>query len=223
MNINASDIKPFNEVDILGVAITVDDSGNQNHIGLLYKLDLDQSTDLLHLAFHFLLLKTKPSDRYLWLECGLDKINKAAMAAFCQDVYEANGADSIPYGIDLSGKSFDSVTGLWNHKTCTGLTCSTFVMEVFSALGHSILDIDTWKPRESDKEWQANIISTLLSNGASNDHVDYQMKHIGAFRFRPEEVVGSVPQKQYMVSFDDAKSFAKEILDALKKHRTKGN
>ncbi len=217
MRINNPANLPYEDVEALGIVIKrVQDSDNQRHVGLLYKIDEKQQSMSLHLAWHYVLINSPPSDDYFWVDCGLDVYNKAALAAFCKTVYDVNRRDTIPYGIDLSGRSFDPITGRWDPGSSTdGLTCATFVMEIFSALGHDLFDKDTWERRASDEAWQAHIISTLVSNGADHQHVAAQIGLIGAFRFRPEEVAGAVPQEHYPVPFEDSVSYANEILSVI--------
>tara|TARA_R110001583_G_scaffold150393_1_gene302458 strand:+ start:2466 stop:3152 length:687 start_codon:yes stop_codon:yes gene_type:complete len=179
----------FADVEAVGVAISRPKKRlNQQHIGLLY-LDEDASPQLLHHAWHHDLRKESPSDKYLWLDIPLDPINKLHLATFCELVYEAN-KDGIPYGICTDGTGFSddgAFTAGDNHE---GLTCATFVAQVFHSQGFIIIDFAGWKHRKADKKWQLQILQNLKQSGASEEHLEHQRKRMlsGAARFKPEEV-----------------------------------
>lgn len=218
MIINIPNKDSFNNIDIVGVAICKV-GPTQQHIGILFKNEASEPSQLLHLAWHYRLQCNPPNIKYVWLDCGLDPYNKAALAAYCQLIFHVNGPDRIPYGIDVSCKCFDPMTGAWiaTNKN-DGLTCSTFVMEVFAAQGHNLLDVSTWQHRASDEDWQLYIIDKLMENGADDKHIAYQLESIGAFRFRPEEVAGAVPQDTYPISFPDAVKYAHSLLERLNEY-----
>ena len=107
MEIHDANITSYNEVKLIGVAIrSVDDY--QKHIGIIYKTSDSAQAKMLDLQWHHVLKQRIPSNKYAWLDCGLDVYNKAALAAFCNVIYVENGIDTIPYGIGISEKSFDS-------------------------------------------------------------------------------------------------------------------
>lgn len=215
MEIHDATVTPYNEVENIGVAIkNVGD--DQQHIGIIYKIGNTAPAIMLDLRWHHLLRQCTPSNSYAWLNCGLDIYNKAALAAYCNDIYSENGDRTIPYGVGISGKSFDPATGKWIlGNPHDGLTCASFVLEVFAAQGHIVLNKESWQERETDKDWQNYIINALENTGATPEHIQYQRSLIGAFRYRPEEVAGAIPQDEYPVDFDDALEYSKEVLAAI--------
>ncbi|NOX09766.1 MAG: hypothetical protein GXP22_09840 [Gammaproteobacteria bacterium] len=218
MDIYAHKDNSFDNIEHIGIAIT-DVSEAQNHIGILYKISEEQSVQILHLGWNRLLLNQIASDKpkYLWLHCGLDPYSKSSLAAFCQLVIDVNGRDRINYGIDLVGHGFEHSTGKWVPKKLSdGLTCASFIMEIFSAQGHILIDLETWESRDSDAQWQDYIL-TLLSEELGNDHsyIIEQREKIGCYRFRPEEVAAAAAQDSYPVSFNDCVRFSQEIVSAI--------
>jgi len=216
MEIHNATTTSYDEVKHIGVAIKKLPGSNQKHIGIIYKISKTSPAIMLDLQWHHILSQRIPSNNYAWLDCGLDIYNKAALAAYCKDIYSENGENTIPYGVGISGKSFDPTTGKWIlSNPYDGLTCASFVLEVFAAQGHTILNKDSWQERESDKDWQNHIIDMLEDTAASPEHIKYQRNLIGAFRYRPEEVAGAIPQDEYPVDFNDALEYAKEVLAAI--------
>ncbi len=215
MDIHNPKDKHFNCVEFIGVAITCSTEG-QNHIGILYNENINSPARILHLAWHYILIDEEPKNTYHWLDCGLDEINKAVLVAYCKEIIHVNGKDTIPYGIDITDKVFNPITGEWapENENC-GLTCSTFVMQVFSAQGHNILCKESWENRASDSRWQTNILNKLSENNISEKYIAKQKKNIGAFRFRPEEVAGSIPQCEYPVPFSKAVEFGEILVNQI--------
>lgn len=181
---------PFSEVDSVGVAISRPKRHlNQQHIGILF-LDSEKTPQLLHLAWHNELRKNSPSDKYLWLDIPLDAANKVHLATICELIYETN-KEGIPYGLCIEGTGFAKDGTFTQEEHHAGLTCATFVIQVFHSQHHYIIDFDGWKHRQADKKWQRQILDALKNNSdASEEHLAYQRKKIqeGAARFKPEEV-----------------------------------
>lgn len=177
--------------DVEGVCVAISRPHkrlSQQHIGLLY-LDGDASVQLLHLAWHHELRKEPPSDKYLWQNISLDEDNMTHLAVICELIYETNKS-GVPYGLCVEGAGFAKDGAFLAEENGAGLTCATFVMQILHSQGFMIVDINAWKHRKSDKVWQRQIVQNLQLGGASQQHIDYQLKKIqeGAARFKPEEV-----------------------------------
>ncbi|MCX7087054.1 MAG: hypothetical protein NTV00_03260 [Methylococcales bacterium] len=217
MQINSAYDNPFTNVDSIGIAIGRPDfQRDQQHIGILF-IDQDQLPKCLHLAWHFDLRKDTPNPKkYLWLNVPIDPINKIHLATVCELIFQSN-IDRIPYGISMEGTGFsEDGTFITEHKFA-GLTCATFVIQVFHSQGYKIVDVENWCERDDDKVWQSSILRCLEEGGASAEHVEFQRQQIpkGAARFRPEEVAAaaSLPGQPY--GLEHIIEPAKQILDAI--------
>jgi len=191
MNLNVKPIIEDSVDQITGICIAIarfDLGIEQQHIGFLYR-DGDNLTKLLHLAWHYILKKEDPSKVYLWMEIPFDELNQINTAAFLESIYDSN-PDGIPYGICIDGTRFEADGAFFFLEKGAGLTCATFVMQVFQHLGYNIIDKDCWEFRDSDKEWQNQIIDDLENYGAPKEYITYQRNKIqgGVARFKPEEV-----------------------------------
>ncbi len=222
MVVNTPDSSPYDNVEYLGVALKQQFGGNQNHIGILYKPEDALPAMLLHLAFHHRLQNDIASGKegYIWLDCGLHPLNKSSMSAYCALLAKNNPPDSISYGFDLSGKCFDPITAKWQPSSeNTGLTCATFIVEIFDTLGHKLIDLDTWPQRDEDQEWQKDILNLIKQSLPEGDpYIRAQMENIGNIRIRPEEAGASIACDSIPIAFDECMPLANQIQDALRAH-----
>lgn len=226
MIINSSSDKPFIDVDVVGIAISRNHQHNQNHIAILYKYDdIEAEPLILHVATHHKFLKELPDSRYLWLDLSgdFDSIDRAIICGHVQKIADANSIDSIQYGLDVNSKFIDSETGKFKSTMNNiGLTCGTFILEVFESCGFKLINWDSWpKNQKSDIKWQKKIIELVFSRlpDVPKDYLERQSKNIGNARFLPEEVAAST-QLEIPVNKAKVKKPALDIRKALIKHST---
>ena len=200
----------------------------QQHIGLIYFDGEKQS--ILHQRWHCLPLKDNVDEKYLWLDISLDDINKLHLAAFCEAIHQKN-PEGIPYGIGVDG-FFSSEGKFESNEDYAGFTCATFVMQVFHSQGFKIIDLDKWKPRKTDKNWQMYILLKLEKWAKDNnifekikDHISFQRKKAEAkiARFKPEEVAVAAYLPSPPHGSDDVKKQASTLLNHLTEHTKRLN
>lgn len=210
----------FNDVDGVGVAIARPDSRyEQQHIGLLF-IDADGQPKFLHLAWHYQLNKDSPDDNYLWLDTALDSINKVHLATFCASIFESN-PNGIPYGVCIDGASFSEEGFFIAEEKYAGMTCATFVINVFHSQGFLIIDSEKWAVRENDIIWQEKILEILDKHLKDKDYIDAQKQRIkqgDVARFRPEEVAIAAALSNAPHGLDTLEEPAKELLNAIIKY-----
>jgi len=194
---------------------------NQQHIGILY-VDSNNKTSFLHLAWHCLLIKEDPKEKYLWLDVSLDPINKIHLATICELIYDSNQSGGIPYGICIDDTGFAKDGKFTAEENYAGLTCATFVIQVFHSQGFQIIDFEKWKYRKADKCWQMQIIQNLMQQ-ASKEHIQYQRKKIqvGAARFKPEEVAVATSLPNPPHGSEELKKPANILLNTIIDHSNK--
>ena len=218
MKVNSFFNASYEDIDTICVAIGRPRHNlNQQHIGFVY-IDADSQTKFLHLAWHFDLRKDDLSNKYLWLDLNLDPLNKVHLATVCEMVYESN-AEGIPYGICVDGSGFAKNGKYTASQIYSGLTCATFVIQVFHSQGFFIIDIPKWDHKQADKVWQRQIVQAL-EGLASDEHIQNQRIKIqdGAARFKPEEVAvaASFPAPPY--GPDSLKEPANILLNLIADH-----
>lgn len=198
------------------VALAVMSVGSdQRHIGILHRSESSPDLLMLHLAWHYD-LRNEPLDRHcLWIDPPIPPVRAVQLAAFCRKLARRN-RDKIPYALSAPSDCFDASTGDYRPQEGThGLTCATFVMAVFQAVGLRLVKADTWQTRDEDREWQAKVIRTLLAGRVDQRHIDVVRGELGALRFRPEEVAGAAAHEPWPVAFVDAVRNAETILTRL--------
>ncbi|MFL8988459.1 hypothetical protein Q8X48_25015 [Pseudomonas sp. QLc11A] len=164
----------------------------QLHVGIVYQGRGKGKLNLLHLAAHYDLRCAPIKNRYKCVPSDyFDSDELDFFAETAARVWEKNEHEGIPYGFRYTGASEFNGDLSFANKAGAGLTCATFIMAFFSSRGYDIIDVSGWKNRTDDTEWQKWVyeeIEHLLSEEEATSMRD----SIGqAFRYRPEEVVGS--------------------------------
>lgn len=183
------------DIEKLGIAIRIV-SDDQLHTGIVYSNSRNQ-LHFLDLAWHYIMRDRPLPDNYLAYGSALDVLNQTHMATFCQLVVESN-PDGIPYGICIEGTGFARDGTFTQEENFAGLTCATFVIQMFYSQGFKIIDIENWPQREDDEAWQTHIIEQLNTHIQARQEegaqIHYQKDRIqeGAARFRPDEVCAAV-------------------------------
>ena len=164
-----------------------------------------------HLAFHLMLRFDTPSDvmrhgELAWVQCGLDEINRSVLAAAIARS-AVDGQLPVPYSPHYEGVYLEKGTLRYERGAPgEGLTCATYMLEVFDALGFELVLRDTWPVREQeDREWVEWIISELEKNAhCTPEHIQAIRDHPIGVRFRPEEVAGAVASERPPLDFKTA-------------------
>lgn len=180
------------------LTISISGTPEQRHLGFEV---VDQChTSIYHLAFHCRFFKHSPAEylrcspQYMRVElANFTPHEKLHIYRHLETLY-ARGSRKIPYGFNYVADSVLTADGdvAENLPPGSGLTCATFVLQVFRNQSFDIIDIDSWKSRDDDGAWQAKILDDLkIYSDASEAHLEALKEHIGkAARFRPEEVAG---------------------------------
>lgn len=210
-----SEQKLISDVKVFGSAIT-QVGPDQRHAGIVFKSRDTGRLCLLHLAWHLQLkLEDLPARYSLVPMVNFDEEELHFFAESAAKLFEANSSN-IPYGLSYTGASVFSGDLVFLDRPGAGLTCATFILGFFEALGYSVLDLATWQSREDDKAWQQHIYK-LLENRLSKEEAAEQKKLIGsAYRLRPEEVVGSVGvYNDEALSFTKAQALGAQVLSEM--------
>lgn len=113
--------------------------------------------------------------------------------------FDANGRYTAPRGSD-------------------GLTCATFISEIFRAVGLPLVQLDTWEARDQDLVW-GNDVCALLKHrgGASDEHIEAVRSSINGLRLRPEELAFSadLPSLARPVAFAEASVGGVNVMNFL--------
>ncbi|TWC90200.1 hypothetical protein FB593_1011480 [Rhizobium sp. SJZ105] len=206
-------VDPGTMASHIGVAIKqVSDS--QNHVGLLYRDS--QGVQFCHLAFHHDLRFENARSDYHWAESGVfedDEESAKILAARIITLKQKRGY--ISYGF-FSGKGpvFNSKGEFIEFPSPgMGLTCATFILELFHAMGFTIVDAGSWPDRAADAAWKDHIVNVLYEYFP--DHALALENFRDGVRIRPEEAAACVISQAYPTKYDLAIKMAEEILADL--------
>lgn len=180
----------------VSVSVSISGGAQQRHLG--FEVSDAEGVSVYHLASHCFFLKSTP-DEYRraspdYMRVELVNFTPHEMMHICSHlkvIYARNGK-SIPYGFHFVADSVLTRDGVVpsDLPSGAGLTCATFVLQVLRNQDFHILDMDSWRGRDDDAEWQKSILE-MLRPYISQEHFDGLEKVVGvAVRFRPEEVAG---------------------------------
>lgn len=209
-------------VDVIGLVITFTGKNfEQGHLGFVHK-DSSGKAHIVEVEGAFsACLKTMPANmrrgigKLLWMNLGEDfsVYEKVALQGLLLDIINKNDPLLFVYGFDTSGKLFDPLTGEFKKvHPGQGLTCATFVAEVFDAAGLPLIDRSTWTrgDRKSIK-WQKKMVEILKENKVDPVVVSHQLSQIGSKRYFPEQVAVASQISPRPVKRGQIKDAAKQL------------
>ncbi len=213
-------MKPFRTIEEIlplpeqhPIAIWLSAGAIEHHVGLAF-LDEQNRAKRLHLAWHHKLCcdELESDEGTVGTSSGMDDVSAQIFCAILRHIPQF--APRIAYGTDWIGArgSFDS-NGLYTPPTNSlGLTCASFVSEVFAGAGHQVVDEESWPVGTPENlEWKARIVELLRQHLPKNSQSQQHINHIEQFdavaRLKPAEIAGAVA--------DDAQNWPLEHSIAL--------
>ena len=202
---------PIHEETLVAVALHATDL--TGHIGVVYRYH--QATRILHLAFHQKLSDQdlRASGFRVWVDPALPPSRGRWVAAFCRRVWKTHRYRGIPYAFSHPNHCFDFARGAYLFGPRRhGLTCSTFVLAVFSHMRVHFIDYKAnWPVRPEDELDQAKLVEILKKTGADPEHVETVSKEIGSVRYSPEDVGGAASVYPPPATFERAQEAARAV------------
>tara|TARA_R110001583_G_C5632553_1_gene407173 strand:+ start:1601 stop:2143 length:543 start_codon:yes stop_codon:yes gene_type:complete len=157
-----------------------------------------------------------------WIKIAIPDAPLRNIVSFLELITSSTIGNEIPYSFLGQTHPFDRETGKYNpsvHKG-DGLTCATFILEVFKCLGLELLDESSFEERPEDMDWQVKISVSLRRSGVPNDHMSKLENSNLAKRFRPEEVAAASGEDVIPLPFSEAVPKGAELATEL--HRCCG-
>ncbi len=209
--------KKTNPFDI-SITIGIPDQSPDIHAGIIFK---DNSkTKFLHLAWDLDLRLEEDMDNYSkfkWVQFkyffkgDIEDVRKRSAIRFFEMVFRKNGK-KIPYGTFYKYSKISRDGEFILGKGEFGLTCATFIIAIFEAIGIFLVDKSTWKYSSEDDVWRENLIKLI-------EEKLHQYKHMlrifelekGRPRFKPEQIVGASMSKKIPTNYKYCKKKGKKI------------
>lgn len=130
-----------------------------------------------------------PDSRF-WIAPDLNQEDQRILAATIDAWLEVNEG-KIPYSVAHPGGVVFKDNVWVGNEPGQGLTCATFIVELFNELGIPFIDVETWQPRTGDAEWAERIL-VLISASMSPEHIEAQRARIGqTTRVRPVDIAAA--------------------------------
>lgn len=186
---------PFAEDNSSAAAVICRTEDGIVHAGLLYKRK--EQVNCLHLGND-----NDLKDRWrwgrIWASPNVDPEKLFAVAAWCHRILHTYnkthgqpGALRFPYGIKFSQSQFVTTRGgdigLMLGPGSDGLTCATFILAVFNAVGLKLINEASWPSRkDADRAW----VMSTFSDSEQKKRLLAEIES-GAIRIRPDEVMAA--------------------------------
>lgn len=134
--------------------------------------------------------KAKPTESIYWLAPDLVEEEQKILAAKI-DAWLDTNENKIPYSVASPGGSVFRDDVWVGNEPGQGLTCATFLVELFKELAIPFIDVETWQNRDGDDAWAEKLL-TLIGTSMSPIHVNAQRLRIGdSIRVRPTDVAAA--------------------------------
>lgn len=204
------------------IALAITKGRFGSHIGIVFHSAKD-GQQLLHLRFHKD-LATDPfpgSPKQCWI-AGVVNLPVPASKQLVGIVRKfAKRLPEIPFGINvLGGVGSFTPDGSYKPKpNSDGLTCATFVTNIFHAAALHLIQEKTWESDEGNIRWGNDVCAALEVHKAEPEHIAAVRKNINGIRVRPEEVgaAGDTPFKERPINYVTARQKASDVINTLSK------
>jgi hypothetical protein len=199
------------------IAIAINGNNRSQHCGLIYT-DAANRVRLCDMQWEKELGVRTPDPAYFWTRIRLATDEISLASEFIDLIIEKHFYQKrIPYSFLHSRDGFD-VTGA--VRTGVGVTCATFVINVFDRLQLQLLDVSTWKPRPKQDAAFRNRIIDLALRASDQQFAQRLASENTSFRIKPWEVYGSATHTKYPVKFVQAVKLARIVSKLVRKRKS---
>jgi hypothetical protein len=179
--------------DQIAIALTHGLLGG-GHLGIAFH-SVKEGPQLTHLAWHHrLCVDNIPNDlRGCWVSKTVVLPPAASKAVVAVVRGLSKKRPQINYGLNaIAAKGSFAPNGSYRPpKGSDGLTCATFVVEVFRAAGIPLVSYESWEDRPENRSWGERVCQELQNRNVPQEHIDSVRKNISGIRVRPCEAVAA--------------------------------
>jgi hypothetical protein len=202
------------------VGVAISRGAFSTHIGLVFR-DAQKNAKVLHLEWHKK-VRTEdfpvPTPERCWIAVVPDIPATTAKSFVGVLRRVAKRQQHIPYGIGVLSAigSFSPEGDYQAKKGRDGLTCATFVSELFRAVGVQMVQEAAW-PEGVNVDWANAVCEMLVKSGVDADHVAAVRANASGLRIRPEELgaAGTAPYAQWPLTYEAATGGVDAVLGCL--------
>jgi hypothetical protein len=219
-------IKPPTPANVQFAAVAIGPGGLPDilHSGVFFVdlVGVELRVSMLHLEMHHRLTCEPPRPGFFWVEGTIPRERARLLARFCKTVEKRYPDGAISYALKYYGDGLTE-SGEYVSTKGRGLTCSTFVLEIFRLQGLPLLDPASWPTRAGDRADQVRIVRAIKAVGAEPDHVEAVTKEIGCTRFRAEEVAAAATSESLPATFQYAEKLGRQVRAKVQKGSKKAD
>jgi len=156
----------------------------QRHALMLYRLEGKLMIGDLQTHLQTRRDEAACNPRIFWVAPNISIDEQKMLAAKLESWLTLN-TNAIPYSVAHPGGVVFADDRWVGQEPAQGLTCATFIVELFNELAIPFLDKDSWEIRCGDREWAFHILTLLGMDDVRNQA---QMALIGeTVRIRPSD------------------------------------
>lgn len=207
------------ELDKSELAIGIARGRFGGHAGIAFQSAKD-GLQILHLRWHRkLAVEPYNATNDCWIVCKLEIPSSLAVQLVGIVRAVAKRLPQINYAVDsIAGKgSFDSNGTYKPPRGSVGLTCASFVTEVFRAGKAPLLREETWTSTEANVLWAKQVVALLRELKVDSHHIAAVEKSINGIRIRPEEVgaAATLPFRSRAADFETLNAISPHVMATL--------
>lgn len=205
----------FETSTLLGAALIYVHRGHF-HSGVLYRRG--SRVRVLHLAWENALKNESPHDvnpHRVWAAPNVEPERLFSLGAKCERIWRNFNVDKKPihYAIRFAQSRFTE-KGVALGPGSQGLTCATFILAVFNAIGLQLIEEDSWPVRTDDDRQFLNALDASSPDVAQILPRLFAEVEAMARRIRPQEVLGAC-ECEPPARFDNCERKARRIVEML--------
>lgn len=207
----------FLDDDVVSAAVAVTLVHGGEHAAMAYR-SVRGELKLLHLFIDGQIGTGDRSAKYLLVIPNLLASSLLSLAGLCESLHERRDILKIYYDFGADAKARFEVAEnrceLITGEPSAGLSCSTFVVALFSSINRPLVKVRTWKHRPSDLARHLSLIQMLQDNGQEVRAAQLASR-VGRIRISPCEVAGAATEEKIPASFATCCVNAEIINDVL--------
>jgi hypothetical protein len=199
------------------IAVAINDENDNPHCGIVYT-DAGGDVRLCDMQFEHRLGVRSPPARYYWAKVCLAVEEVLQIAVFVELIIEQHNKNRrLPYSFLHAPDGFDATGRI---RDGVGVTCATFVANIFEHFQLSLVDLETWKQRpRQDLAFRERIIDAAVKE-RKLELARRLAAERASFRLKPWEVYGSATHSRHPVKFCQAVKLARIVSQLVRRKTT---
>jgi hypothetical protein len=187
------------------IAVAINDEVDHPHCGIIFTYD-DRDVVMCDMQWEDALAVRGVPQNYYWAKVPLKETQIAYVSQVLDMAIDQHHNKPVAYSTVFTPQGFDAIGRLINGA---GITCATFIVNIFERARLPMLVPSTWKSRpKQDAAFRERIAEIAEARGEFALARRIRAER-AAFRIKPSEVYGSARHSQHPVKYIQAVKFAR--------------